>query len=285
MNIKQGIRQGLIILAVLFYLDVIGLPTFIGESALVGLAVIVGLFSMSFVRKDHQKEPKSILQVLVYSLTIGLVSGVGFALVTFFFARLQGQGIKVDEVFAEIKPQSTALLTGMSVADVRSGASVVGGLIKLALYLAGGSLIGGLLAFLLSGRGAMLENETGQKVKSWGAASLPFVFYLLFLINRSIDLPFLSSAGQTSPGRQKWILVGLVILMVLILPQLANLVQNAVMGKVMIFIVMGIGLNIVVGYAGLLDLGYVAFFAVGAYAYGLLSAPESFFVVSLPPTR
>jgi branched-chain amino acid transport system permease protein len=45
---------------------------------------------------------------------------------------------------------------------------------------------------------------------------------------------------------------------------------------------MGIGLNIVVGYAGLLDLGYVAFFAVGAYTYGLLSAPESFVVVSIP---
>jgi branched-chain amino acid transport system permease protein len=45
---------------------------------------------------------------------------------------------------------------------------------------------------------------------------------------------------------------------------------------------MGIGLNIVVGFAGLLDLGYVAFFAVGAYTYGLLSAPESYIVLSLP---
>jgi branched-chain amino acid transport system permease protein len=36
----------------------------------------------------------------------------------------------------------------------------------------------------------------------------------------------------------------------------------------------GLGLNIVVGYAGLLDLGYVAFFAVGAYMYGLLASPH-----------
>jgi hypothetical protein len=35
----------------------------------------------------------------------------------------------------------------------------------------------------------------------------------------------------------------------------------------------GLGLNIVVGYAGLLDLGYVAFYAVGAYMYGLLASP------------
>ena len=38
---------------------------------------------------------------------------------------------------------------------------------------------------------------------------------------------------------------------------------------------MGLGLNIVVGYAGLLDLGYVAFFAIGAYTYAFLSAPFS----------
>ncbi len=36
---------------------------------------------------------------------------------------------------------------------------------------------------------------------------------------------------------------------------------------------MGLGLNIVVGLAGLLDLGYVAFFAIGAYTAGLLTAP------------
>ena len=34
------------------------------------------------------------------------------------------------------------------------------------------------------------------------------------------------------------------------------------------------GLNIVVGYAGLLDLGYVAFYAVGAYMFGLLASPH-----------
>jgi len=37
---------------------------------------------------------------------------------------------------------------------------------------------------------------------------------------------------------------------------------------------LALGLNIVVGYAGLLDLGYVAFFAVGAYMYGLLASPH-----------
>ncbi|MDQ0474904.1 high-affinity branched-chain amino acid ABC transporter permease LivM [Labrys wisconsinensis] len=41
--------------------------------------------------------------------------------------------------------------------------------------------------------------------------------------------------------------------------------------QILIYIMLGWGLNIVVGLAGLLDLGYVAFYAVGAYSYGLLS--------------
>ena len=42
----------------------------------------------------------------------------------------------------------------------------------------------------------------------------------------------------------------------------------------LLYVLLAIGLNIVVGYAGLLDLGYVAFFAVGAYMYALLASPH-----------
>ena len=42
----------------------------------------------------------------------------------------------------------------------------------------------------------------------------------------------------------------------------------------LLYIMLALGLNIVVGYAGLLDLGYVAFFAVGAYFYALLASPQ-----------
>jgi branched-chain amino acid transport system permease protein len=43
----------------------------------------------------------------------------------------------------------------------------------------------------------------------------------------------------------------------------------------MVFVVLAMGLNIVVGYAGLLDLGYAAFFAIGAYTMGLMTSPGS----------
>jgi len=52
-------------------------------------------------------------------------------------------------------------------------------------------------------------------------------------------------------------------------PWAFNLYQTNIMISCLIYIVLGLGLNIVVGLAGLLDLGYVAFYAVGAYAYAL----------------
>ncbi len=42
----------------------------------------------------------------------------------------------------------------------------------------------------------------------------------------------------------------------------------------LLYVMLALGLNIVVGYAGLLDMGYVAFFAIGAYLYALLSSPH-----------
>ncbi|TDR82027.1 ABC transporter permease subunit [Paludibacterium purpuratum] len=42
----------------------------------------------------------------------------------------------------------------------------------------------------------------------------------------------------------------------------------------LLYIMLALGLNIVVGFAGLLDMGYIAFYAVGAYTYGLLSSPQ-----------
>ena len=56
-----------------------------------------------------------------------------------------------------------------------------------------------------------------------------------------------------------------------VLPYLVGPVVSRILGSVGIFLLLGLGLNIVVGYAGLLDLGYVAFFAVGAYFTAILT--------------
>jgi branched-chain amino acid transport system permease protein len=49
--------------------------------------------------------------------------------------------------------------------------------------------------------------------------------------------------------------------------------------SIFIFVILAMGLNIVTGYAGLLDLGYAAFFAIGAYSQAFLTSPSSYFVV------
>jgi branched-chain amino acid transport system permease protein len=74
--------------------------------------------------------------------------------------------------------------------------------------------------------------------------------------------------GLRSP-RSVAIVLGIVAL--LALPQLAGPVVSLTIDRVGIYILLGLGLNIVVGQAGLLDLGYVAFFAVGAYVIAILT--------------
>jgi branched-chain amino acid transport system permease protein len=58
---------------------------------------------------------------------------------------------------------------------------------------------------------------------------------------------------------------------VVVFPFLVSMYQVNIMTTAFMYIMLGLGLNIVVGVAGLLDLGYVAFYAVGAYTYALLN--------------
>lgn len=58
---------------------------------------------------------------------------------------------------------------------------------------------------------------------------------------------------------------------ILAFPFIFSMYQTNIMITALIYVMLGLGLNIVVGLAGLLDLGYVAFYAVGAYSYGLLN--------------
>ena len=77
-------------------------------------------------------------------------------------------------------------------------------------------------------------------------------------------------------------LVGLAV--VLIAPHVLGSVISEVLGTVMVFALLGLGLNIVVGYAGLLDLGYVFFFTLGAYSLALLTgATLNTFIGSTEP--
>jgi len=82
----------------------------------------------------------------------------------------------------------------------------------------------------------------------------------------------LLSPTHLSPVNTRYIAGVAMIAFALVLPFLGadrNLIDKATL--ILIYVMLGWGLNIVVGLAGLLDLGYVAFYAVGAYSYAILS--------------
>src|SRR6188474_3728279 len=78
-------------------------------------------------------------------------------------------------------------------------------------------------------------------------------------------------------ARAKWIGVALIAIALLALPFVLAMAGTAwvrITNLAILFVLLSLGLNIVVGFAGLLDLGYIAFYAVGAYVYALLASPH-----------
>jgi branched-chain amino acid transport system permease protein len=85
-----------------------------------------------------------------------------------------------------------------------------------------------------------------------------------------------SRASRITALHRQRLAATLVVLVVLAYPFVDRALRIQTIHAVsdgMIYVLLALGLNIVVGYAGLLDLGYAAFFAVGAYTMGLLNSP------------
>lgn len=113
--------------------------------------------------------------------------------------------------------------------------------------------------------------------KIFAATALIF-FYNLFRdsIERVLGLipkPALSPGLRQLSQRQfvQRLLWCFIIAAALIFPFLGSRSQVDLATLVLIYVMLGLGLNIVVGLAGLLDLGYVGFYAVGAYTYAMLA--------------
>jgi branched-chain amino acid transport system permease protein len=77
--------------------------------------------------------------------------------------------------------------------------------------------------------------------------------------------------------QNKYVVIAVSAVLLLILPLVLQQGGNAwvrIADAALLYVLLALGLNIVVGYAGLLDLGYVAFYALGAYMFGLLASPH-----------
>ncbi len=106
-----------------------------------------------------------------------------------------------------------------------------------------------------------------------------FVCLMIYVIKVSGSLKFIADPISRITGNLKtsstalptwtWLAVGLIV--ALIYPQFAGRYGTDVAISVLLYICLGLGLNVVVGLAGMLDLGYIAFYGVGAYTYAILN--------------
>jgi branched-chain amino acid transport system permease protein len=184
-----------------------------------------------------QSLPVGMALLLVYGGVLGGL-GAGFRLLPDRYRHPLGVGLAVTLVFALLQRIIPPLLFELGL-DTRWLYSPI---------LLGLTIPGALVVFAVSAGLAALWSARGPTVR-----------------RRVKELP---------PARRKVVnITGLLLLAVALalLPQLIGSTLSQVLGQVGIFLLMGLGLNIVVGYAGLLDLGYVAFFATGAYLTALFT--------------
>ena len=137
------------------------------------------------------------------------------------------------------------------------------------------------LGLKLTTVGIKLEVHGASPAVLWtiAAAAVAMFFWQLFrdrlgsALAGAPSLPKMPAGASnflTLPSTQRWIILGLIVV-ALAWPFFGSRGAVDIATLILIYVMLGLGLNIVVGLAGLLDLGYVGFYAVGAYSYALLA--------------
>jgi branched-chain amino acid transport system permease protein len=165
-----------------------------------------------------------------------------------------------------------------------------GGRLRRPLVLAAAAvLVAGLLSDLLlsfSPALGILSNTIAWFVSSDGVSQPGAVVIALatFLISTLVEISgrrgMVSELILATPRRRR-ICAVLGVAVVLALPLLTNQFIAQICVLVGLYALMGMGLNIELGMAGLIDLGFVAFFAIGAYTVGLLSGHNETAIANL----
>ncbi|HET7009766.1 MAG TPA: hypothetical protein VFI11_03235, partial [Anaerolineales bacterium] len=127
--------------------------------------------------------------------------------------------------------------------------------------------VGNAVAWMFGGR-----NEKGLSIV--GAVAVFLVFGLWAYWRGGVRGTRGGLVAGLPPRARRGVQLGLAALALFVLyglPRVLGPYLSEVVNSVGLFILMGLGLNIVVGFAGLLDLGYVAFYALGAYTVGVLT--------------
>ncbi len=228
-------------------------------------------------------------------LTAGAIAGLAAAAPAALLAVIAGT-ISLQSIFVALSPDLVKLLTsGLGLAwgsALLLGAGVLAGLVGAALRIAPapvrGTLVAATTTVVLAGVfeeliQLMLQYEgpigtLRDALYVWNGLTpqgAVIVFVAAAVIHRAWSL--LGRRRAAAPDerqlrRTRMLRAGLALLVLAIMPALAGAYIGQVLMLVGLYILMGMGLNLEVGLAGLLDLGFVAFFAVGAYTTALLTA-------------
>ena len=299
---RQGLKIGLIggIVAVLLSLigmveafsqrDIISNVVSMGHTLLFLVPVFMGYLA---AKRTTRTEP---LWGIVNSLVTGLIVGGSLALLV-----IVGSLINLRKVFVNAMPLLYELLTFKQETQVGVflllGAGVLSGLLAGLFYLSpilvrrvlvtslGSIVMAGVLQDLLRPTFSLwgplaIINEwlfTANGLTLHGAAGLFILIAAVsyFWAQRGSSIRA-GLRGLPPKGQRVLKITSLIILIsiLLALPQVLGLFLSEVLTIVGLYVLLGWGLNIVVGFAGLLDLGYVAFFAIGAYTTAVLTSPE-----------
>lgn len=270
----------------------------LGFLALLWVPVVYGFVAATEEQKDGSPPPVKGERDLVAGLVTGLLSGLFFA---FFIVIIDS--FDLTDIFPNLGKRLVDLLTfdrGVATAAalwiLGSGLlGLVGGALKVlpktarrvVAYAAVGVLMVALLEIIVTD---ITQGLRVEFVSDWiyalngglttiSAAILAIVFGSLGLLADDRTLSERRQARMNLDPKVRYrknvIAIVITIVAVIFLPMILGGLTNELLANVGLFVLMGLGLNIVVGSAGLLDLGYVAFFAVGAYTTAVLTSPLS----------
>jgi branched-chain amino acid transport system permease protein len=128
----------------------------------------------------------------------------------------------------------------------------------------------------------LLYTYTGERPR--GAIIMFAVMVVAIVIRDRYRRRIESAFDRLAPATKRnvrWGLLAFAVILAVLVPLYAGNFVGQVLLTVGLFILMGMGLNLEVGIAGLLDLGFVAFYAVGAYTTALLTADSPFALAHL----
>jgi branched-chain amino acid transport system permease protein len=307
-GVRRVVRIGAITGAVMIYIAAIGMLATFNARLLINPILSIGyalFFAIPFVAGTRftQREQLEGLEAeepervdVVRALVAGAIGGLMVAL----FALLIDTFPQVRSTFPNLSPEMVEVIT--------LGLGVGAGLVVIPAVSAAVAAVGAGISFLPGryqkalavGALTVLAFAMFQAVVDdffdWFPALPDFLYetpsgisvipaIILFVLSAagSLLLPGLmpeAGAGlrseEGSVRRRSTIIWAIVIgAALIVLPQFLGGILNELFVNVGFFALMALGLNVVIGYAGLLDLGYVAFFAVGAYTAGVLTSPIS----------